>query len=68
MPDPTSKSNHNVNVAQGLKSAAVWARFNASATYGGKTMRENSLQRMANLDSTYGFPNGMYAGDEITPV
>ena len=25
--------NHNVNVAQGIKSAAVYARYNGSATY-----------------------------------
>jgi len=68
VPVPDSRSNHNVNVAQGLKSAAVWSRFNASATYAGKTMGELSLGRMANLDATFGLPTGMYIGDEITPV
>ena len=60
-------TNHNVNVAQGLKSAAVWARYNASATSGGFGMAELSLRRMQKLDAAYGFPTGMYAGDEITP-
>jgi len=61
-------SNHNVNIAQGLKSAAVYSRYNDSATYLGHSMAELSARRMAHLDATYGQPTGMYLGDEITPV
>ncbi|KAL1515675.1 hypothetical protein AB1Y20_002292 [Prymnesium parvum] len=60
--------NHNVNVAQGLKSAAVYSRFNRTATHRGFTMAQLSLRRMQKLDATYGLPTGMYVGDEITPV
>lgn len=60
-------SNHNVNVAQGLKSAAVYSRFNASATYNHYTMPQLSQRRMVKLHDTYGQPTGMYLGDEITP-
>ena len=59
--------NHNVNVAQGLKSAAVLARYNASATAHNLTMAALSLRRMQKLDASYGLPTGMYVGDEITP-
>ena len=60
--------NHNVNVAQGLKSAAVLARFNASATRANRSMASLSLRRMRKLDAAYGLPTGMYVGDEITPL
>ena len=60
--------NHNVNVAQGLKSAAVLARFNASATHANRSMASLSLRRMRKLDAAYGLPTGMYVGDEITPL
>ena len=43
--------NHNVNNAQGLKSAAVWYRYS-----GNETMHDLSLSRMANLDARYGRP------------
>lgn len=61
-------TNHNVNVAQGLKSAAVLARFNASATHANRSMASLSLRRMRKLDAAYGLPTGMYVGDEITPL
>jgi len=61
-------SNHNVNVAQGLKSAAVWWRFNSSASHANLSMAQLSLRRMRKLDAAYGQPTGMYLGDEITPV
>ena len=60
--------NHNVNVAQGLKSAAVLSRFNASATHANRSMAALSLRRMRKLDAAYGLPTGMYVGDEITPL
>ena len=53
---------HNVNNAQGLKSAAVWYRFS-----GNKTMAAFSKDRMKNLDAKYGLPTGMFNGDEILP-
>merc|ERR1712084_138693 len=58
---------HNVNNAQGLKSAAVYYRYNTSATYEGHNMAELSIRRMQHLDETYGLPTGMYNGDEILP-
>jgi hypothetical protein len=53
---------HNVNNAQGLKSAAVWWRQAKN-----ETLHTLSLQRMANLDARYGLPTGMFNGDEILP-
>eukprot|EP00051_Salpingoeca_urceolata_P028392 m.486606 g.486606 ORF g.486606 m.486606 type:complete len:766 (+) comp24518_c0_seq1:130-2427(+) len=53
---------HNVNNAQGLKSAAVW--YVAS---GNKTLPALSRSRMANLDAKYGLPTGMFNGDELLP-
>ena len=61
------KPTHNVNLGQGLKSAAVLARYNATARYHGHTMAELSRRRMDKLDAAYGQPTGMYLGDEITP-
>lgn len=54
--------NHNVNNAQGLKSAAVWYRITGAAN-----LHDLSLQRMRNLDQTYGIPTGMFLGDELLP-
>ena len=45
---------HNVNNAQGLKSSAVYYRFN-----GNETMHDLALGRMKNLDDRYGLPTGM---------
>jgi len=59
---------HNVNNAQGLKSAAVYSRYNATATYDGYSMRELSKRRMAHLDEKYGLPSGMFNGDENLPT
>ena len=53
---------HNVNNAQGLKSSAVYYRFN-----GNQTMHDLALGRMKNLDDRYGLPTGMFNGDEILP-
>jgi len=58
---------HNVNNAQGLKSAAVYHRYNQSASYEGHSMPELSIRRMQHLDETFGLPTGMYNGDEILP-
>ena len=55
---------HNVNNAQGLKSAAVWYRYNKSVAIAEKRSRE----RMYNLDRLYGLPTGMFNGDEILPT
>jgi len=51
----------------GLKSAAVYYRYNASASFQGHSMAELSKRRMAHLDERYGLPTGMYNGDEILP-
>ena len=53
---------HNANNAQGLKSAAVWWRFNGSAA-----LPALSRGRMRNLDALYGLPTGMFNGDELLP-
>ncbi len=53
---------HNVNNAQGLKSAAVWYRRNGSAA-----LPQLSVSRMENMDARYGLPTGMYNGDELLP-
>lgn len=53
---------HNVNNAQGLKSAAIWYRFSDN-----QTLHNLSLQRMYNLDNNYGVPTGMFIGDELLP-
>ncbi len=44
---------------QGLKSAAVWWRFNSSASHANLSMAQLSLRRMRKLDATYGQPTGM---------
>eukprot|EP01064_Diplonema_japonicum_P018109 TRINITY_DN26800_c0_g1_i1.p1 TRINITY_DN26800_c0_g1~~TRINITY_DN26800_c0_g1_i1.p1 ORF type:complete len:757 (+),score=186.25 TRINITY_DN26800_c0_g1_i1:47-2272(+) len=59
--------SHNVNNAQGLKSAAVWYRFNPNGTWGNYSLPELSVRRMNNMDATYGLPTGMFNGDELLP-
>ena len=59
----TDAGLHNVNNAQGLKSAAVWYRFAKN-----ETLHELSLRRMANMDARYGLPSGMFNGDELLPT
>lgn len=59
--------NHNVNNAQGFKSAAVYYRYNSSATFEGHTMPELSMRRMQHMDAKYGIPSGMFNGDELLP-
>jgi len=51
--------NHGVNNAQALKSAAVWY-----VSSGDISLRAASLQRLAAMDATFGFPNGMFCADE----
>jgi hypothetical protein len=53
---------HNVNNAQGLKSAAVWYSLT-----GNETLRRLSRSRMTNMDDRYGLPTGMFNGDELLP-
>eukprot|EP01059_Diplonema_ambulator_P012327 TRINITY_DN2258_c0_g1_i1.p1 TRINITY_DN2258_c0_g1~~TRINITY_DN2258_c0_g1_i1.p1 ORF type:complete len:756 (+),score=244.32 TRINITY_DN2258_c0_g1_i1:47-2269(+) len=59
--------SHNVNNAQGLKSAAVWYRFYPNGTWGNYTLPELSTRRMQNMDAIYGLPTGMFNGDELLP-
>ena len=54
---------HNVNNAQGLKSAAVWYRRTKN-----ESLHELSLSRVEHLDMKYGLPTGMFNGDELLPV
>jgi len=56
---------HNVNVAQGLKSAAV--EYLASDGTNASAYTALSRQRMAELDAQYGLATGMYVGDELMP-
>ena len=51
---------HNVNAAQGLKSAAVWWRQSRNAS-----LRTLSRTRVDKLDAHCGLPTGMYVGDEL---
>ena len=53
---------------QALKSAAVWWRWNTSATVHGASMADLSTRRMRRLDETYGLPTGMFNGDELLPT
>jgi len=57
---------HNVNVAQGLKSAAVEQL--ASDGSNDSHFAALSRQRMDTMDSLFGLPNGMYIGDELLPL
>jgi hypothetical protein len=58
---------HNVNNAQGLKSSAVYYRYNRTATFENYSMVELSKRRMEHLDQQYGLPTGMFNGDELLP-
>ena len=60
--NPSGNQNHNVNSAQGLKSAAVYWRYS-----GNETLPALSEQRMAVLDAKVGLPTGMFNGDELIP-
>ena len=51
---------HNVNAAQGLKSAAVRWRQSRNAS-----LRTLSRTRVDKLDAHCGLPTGMYVGDEL---
>eukprot|EP00052_Salpingoeca_macrocollata_P011437 m.88145 g.88145 ORF g.88145 m.88145 type:complete len:735 (+) comp18056_c0_seq4:28-2232(+) len=53
-------SPHGVNNAQALKSSAVWY-----VQTGNESFHQSSLQRMHNMDQTYGMPSGMFCADEI---
>ena len=59
----TDAGPHNVNNAQGLKSAAVWYRFAKN-----ETLHELSRRRMENMDARYGLPSGVFNGDELLPA
>ena len=61
--DSSGMLNHNVNIAQALKSAAVYYRYSKN-----ETLHDLSLSRMTNLDKAYGLPTGMYNGDEHLPT
>jgi len=54
---------HNVNLAQALKSAAVWYGMTDNAT-----LRYLSEERMHRIDHEWGLPTGMFNGDEWTPA
>ena len=54
---------HGVNVAQGLKSAAVWWRFNETTTETNYT--DLARRRMTTLDTYFGMATGMYGADEL---
>ena len=56
---------HNVNLAQGLKSGAAWHRVNASDD--ARAGAAESRARVAHLDAAFGLPTGMFNGDELTP-
>lgn len=59
---------HNVNLAQGLKSAAInYLGFSDGSPANGSYYRNLSQMRMVNLDENFGQPNGMYVGDEHLP-
>lgn len=58
-------SMHNVNTAQGLKSAAV--EFLSSDGSKASFYRGLSKQRMKTLDAKFGLPTGMFIGDEWLP-
>ena len=58
---------HNVNLAQGLKSAAVNYLLGPGGVDEETRYRALSLERVRNLDSNFGLPTGMYVGDEHLP-
>ena len=51
-----------MNVAQALKSSAIWYRFSKN-----ESLRNASLNRMHILDQYFGLPTGMFNGDELLP-
>jgi hypothetical protein len=53
---------HNVNNAQALKWSAVEHLFTGNAS-----LRNHGRQDMANMDSMFGIPTGMFNGDEMIP-
>ena len=50
---------HGVDIAMGLKSAAVWSRLSHDPHD-----RDSTLAMLAVLDRFHGLPNGMYSADE----
>ena len=52
--------SHGVNIAQALKTSAVWWRIN-----GNQTFIKSSIERMNNLDNNYGMASGMFCADEL---
>lgn len=58
-------SSHNVNTAEGLKSAAV--EYLASDGSNASGFLQLSRQRLENLDQYYGLPTGAFIGDEYLP-
>eukprot|EP01063_Lacrimia_lanifica_P030212 TRINITY_DN4769_c0_g1_i4.p1 TRINITY_DN4769_c0_g1~~TRINITY_DN4769_c0_g1_i4.p1 ORF type:complete len:683 (+),score=140.34 TRINITY_DN4769_c0_g1_i4:3314-5362(+) len=66
---PNGLTRHNVNLAQGLKTAAVRARFEPGGTgHGNYTWADLSARRMKKLDALNGLPTGMFNGDEYLPT
>jgi len=58
---------HNVNLAQGLKSAAINFLLSDGSVGSAEHYAGLSRERMAHLDSNFGLPTGMYVGDEHLP-
>jgi len=50
---------HGVDIAMGLKSAAIWSRLSRDTHD-----RDSTLAMIAVLDHYHGLPNGMYSADE----
>ena len=50
---------HGVDIAMGLKSAAIWSRLSHDSHD-----RDSTLAMLAVLDRYHGLPNGMYSADE----
>eukprot|EP00873_Tetraselmis_striata_P001277 jgi/Tetstr1/421541/TSEL_012488.t1 len=62
-PTGPSHRTHNVNIAMGLKSAAV-----AYVATGNASLCALSRARVADLDALVGLPTGMFIGDEHLPM
>ena len=58
---------HNVNLAQGLKSAAINFLRSDGSPASAELFAGLSRDRMARLDANFGLPTGMYVGDEHLP-
>ena len=58
---------HNVNLAQGLKSAAINYLASEGTEANASAFAAMSRERMTNLDDNFGQPTGMYSGDEHLP-